>query len=73
MSARTIKLRYSDDGGRNWSNWREVELGEVGDYTRRLRFRRLGAARQRVWEIEYAPPMKVALLGAVVQAEPADA
>lgn len=73
MTDRTIKLAYSDDGGRNYSNWRESELGKQGEYTKRIRHRRLGAARQRVWVIEYAAPMKVAILGAVVQAEVADA
>lgn len=69
MTDRTVQMRYSDDGGRNWSNWREVELGEVGEYAKRIRFRRLGAARQRVWHIRTAAPQKVALLAAVVQAE----
>ena len=42
-----MMLRYSDDGGRRWSNelWRS--LGEVGDYKRRAIWRKLGRFRQR--------------------------
>lgn len=72
MSEPTLQIRYSDDGGRNWSNWRELGLGEVGEYEKRLRCRRLGAARQRCWEISTSAPVVCNVLGAVAYAEPAD-
>lgn len=42
-----IMLRYSDNGGRTWSNelWRS--LGGIGDYQRRAIWRGLGQFRQR--------------------------
>ena len=72
MTEPVIQVRYSDDGGRNYSNWREVPLGLVGEYQTRQRLRRLGASRQRVWEIQCAEPLKVNVLGAVAYAEMTD-
>ena len=45
-----VMLRYSDDGGRTWSNevWRS--LGEMGDYDSRVIYSDLGGARDRVYE-----------------------
>lgn len=45
-----IQVRYSDDGGENWSNWRDVEAGDTGDFLKPVVIRRLGMTRQRVWE-----------------------
>ena len=72
MTEPVIQVRYSDDGGRNYSTWREVGLGDLGEYQTRQRLRRLGATRQRVWEIQCAEPLKVNLLGAVAFAELTD-
>ena len=66
-----IQVCYSDDGGRNWSNWREIPLGLVGEYRKRQRIRRLGAARQRVWRIRTTAPLTVHVLGAVVAVDAA--
>lgn len=67
-----LQVRYSDDNGNNFTNWREVSLGELGKYTTRQRLRRMGATRQRVWEIQCAEPLQVNLLGAVAYAEITD-
>ena len=67
-----IQICYSDDGGNNWSNWREIPLGLVGEYKKRQRIRRLGSARQRVWWIQCAEPLKVNVLGAVAALEGAE-
>lgn len=67
-----IQVCYSDDGGRNWSNWRELDLGETGEYRKRLRARRLGSARQRVWWIRTSAPQTVQVLGAVAALEAAE-
>lgn len=50
MSA-TIEIRYSNDGGHNWSGWRELAAGDTGDFITPLIARRLGMARHRIWEI----------------------
>lgn len=49
-------LAYSDDGGRNYSNWKSVSLGKVGEYGKRVRFSRMGTFRNRVfrWQVSSA-------------------
>ena len=73
MSNPIIQVCYSDDGGRNWSNWREIPLGLTGEYRKRQRIRRLGSARQRVWELQCSEPLTVNVLGAVAALEGSDA
>jgi len=46
----SIDLRYSNDGGENYSNWRELDAGETGSFQQPLIARRLGNCRHRVWE-----------------------
>ena len=47
----TIQLRYSDDGGENLSNWRNLPSGETGGFLQPLIVRRLGMTRHRIWEV----------------------
>jgi len=47
----TLMLRYSNDGGKTWNNWRRIPTGAVGQYRHRIRATMLGASRDRVWEI----------------------
>lgn len=61
-----IMMSYSDDGGNTWSNKRFCQTGKVGEYKRRVFFRRCGSSRSRVWEISISDPVKAVLLGAVV-------
>lgn len=46
-----VLLRFSDDNGANWSNWRTESAGAVGEYKRRIRFNRLGSAFDRVFQV----------------------
>jgi hypothetical protein len=46
-----IMLRYSDNGGRTWSNQLWRSLGAVGDYRHRAIWRGLGQFRQRDIEL----------------------
>lgn len=50
-------LRWSNDGGANWSEeyWKDLE---VGLYKRRAIWRRLGRARDRVYELRVSDPIK---------------
>lgn len=50
-------LRWSNDGGFTWSNDHVLKLGQVGQYKRRAIKRRLGYARDRVFEIEVTDPV----------------
>lgn len=64
-----LMMRYSSDGGHTWSNERTASIGRVGEYGARARFSRLGAGRNRVWEISMTDPVKFAVLGAAVDIE----
>lgn len=68
-----IMLRYSSDGGHTWSNEKTASAGKVGEYSARARFNRLGAGRNRVWELSMTDPVKFAVFGAVVEGEPGTA
>lgn len=65
----TIDLRYSKDGGRNWSDWKQRSLGEVGDFVKRVTFRRLGQGRQWVFDIRVTDPVRADLIAASMQIE----
>ena len=62
-------LQYSDDGGNTWSSERWTGLGKIGQYKTRVRFRRLGRSRERVYRFQISDPIKVVLIGARVIAE----
>lgn len=66
-------IRYSDDGGHNWSNARVVSIGTSGEYRRQVNLRRLGRTRHRVWEIEVSSPAKRDIVAATWSPELTDA
>ncbi|WP_435013012.1 hypothetical protein [Xanthomonas arboricola] len=67
---RKVEICYSKDGGYNWLNWREYSLGDLGEYSRRIRINRLGRGRQWVFRIRVSSPVKRDLYGAVAYIEP---
>lgn len=62
-------LRYSDDGGENWSNWRELDAGDTGSFLSPLTARRLGQTRQRVWEFRDTSGYPMDILAASIMAD----
>jgi len=64
-----VRLDWSDDGARTWSNPRSVTFGPRGAYRQRAMFRRLGQARERVFRLWISDPVKVAVIGAVLDFE----
>lgn len=52
-----VILRYSDDSGHTWSDEIRASAGRIGEFKRRVRFTRLGIARNRVYEITVADPV----------------
>lgn len=64
-----VRLRYSKDGGHNWSDWRERPLGEVGEFMNRVQFSRLGRGRDWVFEISVTSPVRADLMAASMQVE----
>ena len=62
-----VMLRWSDDGGHTWSNEHWAEMGRIGQWGRRVFWRRLGMTlklRDRVYEISGTDPVKVSIMGA---------
>ena len=57
-------LRWSDDGGKTWSNQLWTGIGELGDYTTRAIWRRLGASRRRIYRISVTDAVKVIITSA---------
>jgi len=68
----TVDVRYSKDGGNNWSDWRTIPFGETGDFCKRIELRRLGRGRQWVLDIRVTDPVKADLLDASTMTEPTD-
>lgn len=72
MTDRIVQVRYSRDGGRNWTGWRERSLGALGEFQRRVKLLRLGQGRQWVFEWKVTSPVRADLLAASIQVEPAE-
>ena len=69
-SAPQMMLRYSDDGGHTWSSEIWCPVGKQGDYKALVQWRRLGMARDRVYELTYSDPAGTAIMGADIAAVP---
>jgi hypothetical protein len=63
-----LRLRTSKDGGHTWSNelWRPI--GKQGVYQERAVFRRLGWARDWLFEVSLTDPVKAVFIGAFMEA-----
>ncbi len=71
-----VMLRWSDDGGHTWSNEHTASIGKIGQYYRRVFFRRLGMTmklRDRVYELSMTDPVKTAIMGAELLLSPTNA
>jgi len=63
-------LRISNDGGNTWSNEIPCSAGPQGDYQRRMVWWRLGAARDRVFEVSMTDAVEWALVDALIDFKP---
>lgn len=64
-----ISLRYSDDGGKTWSDARTRTLGALGEYDTRVRWDMCGSGRDRVWELSGSDPVAIRLIDFFVGVE----
>jgi hypothetical protein len=64
-----VMMRYSDDGGFTWSNEYWTTIGMAGNTKNRAIWRRLGQARDRVWEVNFTEPVPSDIIGATVWAQ----
>lgn len=61
-------LRWSNDGGSTWSNEHWAGIGKVGKYQNRIIWRRLGWARDRIYEVVVTDPVKAVIVSANLKA-----
>lgn len=64
-----VMLRWSDDYGHTWSKEYWKSLGKIGEYRKRLRWKRLGQSRDRVFEIRITDAAKPVLVTGYIQAQ----
>lgn len=57
-------LKWSNDGGQTWGNEHWATIGAIGATTTRVIWRRLGSARDRVYEARVSDPVKRDVAGA---------
>jgi hypothetical protein len=68
-----VWLDYSDDGGHSWSERKPARsMGKIGAYLQRLRWLRMGQARQRIYRLTVADPVKRSFVAAHLDAQAAD-
>lgn len=63
-------LRWSNDGGFTWSNEHWTSIGAAGETKNRAIWRRLGHARDRVYELNYSDPTARDIIGVTLFFEP---
>jgi hypothetical protein len=61
-------LRWSSDGGSTWSNEHWSAIGKVGKYKNRIIWRRLGWARDRIYEVVVTDPINAVIVSANLKA-----
>jgi len=66
-SAPQLMMRYSNDGGIAWGNWRTASMGAIGERRNRTIYRRLGEAHDRCWHIRCTEDVQFAIVGANVE------
>jgi len=62
-------LRWSSDGGSTYSNEHWTSIGLIGKYKNRAIWRRLGTARDRIFEVVVTDPVKCVIVSANLKAE----
>jgi len=61
-------LRWSNDGGSTWSREYWVTIGQEGKYKNRAIWRRMGTARDRVYEVVVTDPVNAVIISANLKA-----
>lgn len=59
-----VDVRYSKDGGRNFTDWRTMAAGTTGDFVEHLQMRRFGRGRQFVFDVRITDPVRKDILAA---------
>ncbi len=62
-----IMMRMSNDGGFTWGNEHWASIGQIGQFQNRAVYRRLGMARDRVYEVTVSDPVQRDVVGATLR------
>lgn len=65
-------LRWSNDGGSTWSSEHWTSIGKMGKYKNRAIWRRLGMARDRIYEVTVSDPVKAVVVSANLKSSVGD-
>ena len=65
-------LRWSNDGGSTWSNEHWTGVGQMGKYRNRAIWRRLGQARDRIFEVSVTDPVNFVIISANLKVQGAE-
>ncbi|HUD64657.1 MAG TPA: hypothetical protein VMQ17_08770 [Candidatus Sulfotelmatobacter sp.] len=65
-----MMMRFSNDGAHTFSQEQWVDCGQAGEFTKRAIWRRLGKARDRVYEIAVTDPIPWRIIDAYLKASP---
>lgn len=65
-------LRWSNDGGSTWSKEYWTQIGALGKYTNRAIWRRLGMARDRIFEVSITDPVNAVIVSANLKSSMGD-
>jgi hypothetical protein len=65
-------LRWSNDGGSTWSNEHWTSVGQLGKYRNRAIWRRLGTARDRIFEVSVTDPVNFVIISANLKLQGAE-
>lgn len=63
-----VEMRYSNDGGNEWSAWKARSAGKIGVYRQRVVWHRLGYGRDRVFQFRCTDNCKASILGMAIEA-----
>lgn len=66
-------MRFSDDGAATFGTVRTTTIGAAGRFKNRAMWRRLGQARDRVYEVSISDPVRRDVVGATLYAEATEA
>lgn len=66
LTTPVVALRWSDTRGQSWGASVEQTVGAIGEFLTTVQWRRLGLARDRVFELSWSQPYRTALNGAYV-------
>jgi hypothetical protein len=61
-----LMLDYSDDGGLTWEALPNKSIGAIGQYEKRVEWRALGCAKQRVYRGAISDPVDIQIVDTVV-------